>query len=143
PELINALQGKGYLSLNHGILSVSFLDERLQAIINEAAKVIFLSATDSIENLEARTGLNIEVITTGGDIPENINFIQVSDLGRNGKNRGEGQKRRVRAILDHYRQDDPDNTACIRFQSDCKDEGDETSLRHFVNSQGTNLIAGK
>ncbi|MFM7715770.1 MAG: hypothetical protein ACKO7A_24635, partial [Microcystis sp.] len=85
----------------------------------------------------------IDLISTGGNIPENINFIQVSDLGRNGINRGEGQKRRVRAILDHYRQDDPDNTAFIRFQSDCKDEGDETSLKHFVNSQGTNLIAGK
>jgi hypothetical protein len=60
-----------------------------------------------------------------------------------GINRGEGQKRRTKAILDHYRQIDPNNTAFIRFQSHCKDEGDETSLRHFVNSQGTNLIAGK
>lgn len=142
-EFIEALQGKGYLSLNHGVLSVSFVDSRLQAIVNEAAKVIFLSATDSIENLEARTGLNIDLITTGGGIPKNINFIQVSDLGRNGKNRGEGQKRRSKAILDHYRQDDPDNTAFIRFQSDCKEDDDQTSLRHFVNSQGTNLIAGK
>jgi hypothetical protein len=142
PELIDSLQGKGYLSLNHGVLSVSFLDERLQAIVSEAAKVIFLSATESIENLEARTGLTIDLITTGGDIPENINFIQVIDLGRMGINRGEGQKRRSKAILDYYRQDDPDNTAFIRFQSHCKDEGDETSLRHFVNSQGTNAIAG-
>lgn len=142
PELINALQGKGYLSLNHGILSVSFPDERLQAIINEAAKVIFLSATDSIENLEARTGLKIDLISTGGGIPENINFIQVIDLGRMGINRGEGQKRRSKAILDYYRETDPD-TAFIRFQSDCKNEGDQTSLKHFVNSQGTNLIAGK
>lgn len=142
-EFIEALQGKGYLSLNHGILSVSFPDERLQAIINEAAKVIFLSATESIENLEARTGLKIDLISTGGGIPENINFIQVTDLGRMGINRGEGQKRRSKAILDHYRETDPDNTAFIRFQSHCKDEGDETSLRHFVNSQGTNAIAGK
>ncbi|MCA2693190.1 MULTISPECIES: hypothetical protein [unclassified Microcystis] len=142
PELINALQGKGYLSLNHGVLSVSFLDSRLQAIINEAAKVIFLSATESIENLEARTGLKIDLITTGGGIPENIRFIQVSDLGRNGISRGNQQKRMVKAILDYYRQDDPDNTAFIRFQSHCKDDGDETSLRHFVNSQGTNAIDG-
>ncbi|KAB0243984.1 hypothetical protein EZJ55_00435 [Microcystis aeruginosa EAWAG127a] len=48
----------------------------------------------------------------------------------------------VKAILDYYRQDDPDNTAFIRFQSHCKDDGDETSLRHFVNSQGTNAIDG-
>ncbi|NCS30558.1 MAG: hypothetical protein GPJ18_19240 [Microcystis aeruginosa F13-15] len=143
PEFIESLQGKGYLSLNHGVLSVSFLDERFLAIINEAAKIIFLSATDSIKNLEARTGLKIDLISTGGDIPENIDFIQVIDLGRNGKNRGEGQKRRSKAILDHYRQDDPDNTAFIRFQSDCKEDDDQTSLRHFVNSQGTNLIAGK
>jgi len=142
PELIDSLQGKGYLSLNNHILSVSFLDSRLQAILNEAAKIIFLSATESIENLEARTGLKIDLISTGGDIPENIEFIQVIDLGRMGINRGEGQKRRSKAILDHYRQDDPDNTAFIRFQNDCKDEGDETSLKHFVNSQGTNLIAG-
>ena len=142
-EFIEALQCKGYLSLNHGILSVSFLDERFLAIINEAAKIIFLSATDSIENLEARTGLKIDLISTGGGIPENINFIQVTDLGRMGINRGEGQKRRSKAILDHYRETDPDNTAFIRFQSHCKDEGDETSLRHFVNSQGTNAIAGK
>jgi hypothetical protein len=143
PEFIDSLRGKGYLSLNHGVLSVSFLDERLQAIINEAAKIIFLSATESIENLEARTGLTIDLITTGGGIPENIDFLQVTDLGRMGINRGEGQKRRTKAILDHYRQIDPNNTAFIRFQSHCKDEGDETSLRHFVNSQGTNLIAGK
>jgi hypothetical protein len=143
PELINALQGKGYLSLNHGVLSVSFRDERLQAIISEAAKVIFLSATESIENLELRTGLEIASISTGGSLPSNIDFIQVTDLGRMGINRGEGQKRRTKAILDHYRQIDPNNTAAIRFQSHCKDEGDETSLRHFVNSQGTNLIAGK
>ncbi|MCZ8201769.1 hypothetical protein, partial [Microcystis sp. LE19-55.1A] len=142
PELILALQGKGYLSLNHGILSVSFVDSRFLAIIGEAAKVIFLSATESIENLEARTGLNIDLITTGGDIPQNIDFIQVTDLGRMGINRGEGQKRRSKAILDHYRENDPDNTAVIRFQSHCKDDGDETSLRHFVNSQGTNLITG-
>ena len=141
-EFIEALQGKGYLSLNHGVLSVSFVDSRLQAIVNEAAKVIFLSATDSIENLEARSGLNIDLITTGGGIPENINFIQVIDLGRMGINRGEGQKRRARAILDHYRENDPDNTAFIRFQSHCKDEDDQTSLRHFVNSQGTNAING-
>lgn len=143
PELIASLQGKGYLSLNHGTLSISFGDERLQAIANEAAKIIFLSATESIENLELRTGLEIASISTGGGIPENIRFLQVTDLGRMGINRGEGQKRRVKAILDHYRENDPDNTAAIRFQSHCKDEGDETSLRHFVNSQGTNLIAGK
>ena len=143
PELINALQGKGYLSLNHGVLSVSFLDERFLAILNEAAKIIFLSATDSIENLEARTGLNIEAISTGGDIPENIDFIQVIDLGRMGIHRGEGQKRRARAILGYYRENDPDNTAVIRFQSHCKDDDDQTSLKHFVNSQGTNAIAGK
>ncbi len=142
PEFIEALQGKGYLSLNHGVLSVSFVDSRFLAIINEAAKIIFLSATESIENLEARTGLNIDLITTGGDIPQNIDFIQVTDLGRMGINRGEGQKRRSKAILDHYRENDPDNTAVIRFQSHCKDDGDETSLRHFVNSQGTNLITG-
>jgi len=141
-EFIEALQGKGYLSLNHGVLSVSFVDERLQAIINEAAKVIFLSATESIENLEARTGLTIDLITTGGGIPENIRFIQVSDLGRMGINRGEGQKRRTKAILGHYRETDPDNTAAIRFKSHCADDDDQTSLRHFINSQGTNVIAG-
>jgi hypothetical protein len=142
PEFIDSLRGKGYLSLNHGVLSVSFLDERLQAIISEAAKVIFLSATESIENLEARTGLKIDLITTGGGIPENIRFIQVSDLGRNGISRGNQQKRRTKAILDHYRETDPDNTAFIRFQSHCKDDGDEASLKHFINSQGTNAIAG-
>jgi len=143
PEFIDSLREKGYLSLNHGVLSISFLDSRFLAILNEAAKIIFLSATESIENLEARTGLNIEAISTGGDIPENIDFIQVSDLGRNGISRGNQQKRMVKAILDHYRETDPDNTAFIRFQSHCKDEDDQTSLRHFVNSQGTNAIAGK
>jgi hypothetical protein len=114
----------------------------LQAIINEAAKIIFLSATESIENLEARTGLTIDLITTGGGIPENIDFLQVTDLGRMGINRGEGQKRRVKAIHDHYRQIDPNNTAAIRFKSHCADDDDQTSLKHFVNSQGTNAIAG-
>ena len=141
-ELIAALQGKGYLSLNHGILSVSFVDSRLQAIAKEASKNIFLSATDSIENLEARSGLEIASISTGGSLPSNIDFLQVTDLGRNGINRGEGQKRRTKAILDRYRENDPDNTAVIRFKSHCTDDDDQTSLRHFVNSQGTNAIAG-
>jgi len=60
-----------------------------------------------------------------------------------GINRGEGQKRRSKAILDYYRQDDPDNTAFIRYLSHCKEDDDQTSLRHFINSQGTNAIAGK
>jgi hypothetical protein len=141
-EFIDSLRGKGYLSLNHGVLSVSFLDSRLQAIISEAAKIIFLSASELIENLEARSGLEIEAISTGGSLPSNIDFLQVTDLGRNGINRGEGQKRRTKAILDHYRENDPDNTAAIRFKSHCKDEGDQTSLKHFINSQGTNAIAG-
>jgi hypothetical protein len=59
-----------------------------------------------------------------------------------GINRGEGQKRRVKAILDHYRQIDPNNTAAIRFKSHCTDDDDQTSLKHFINSQGTNAIAG-
>jgi hypothetical protein len=59
-----------------------------------------------------------------------------------GINRGEGQKRRSKAIHEHYRENDPDNTAAIRFKSHCTDEDDQTSLRHFVNSQGTNAIAG-
>jgi len=59
-----------------------------------------------------------------------------------GINRGEGQKRRSKVILDHYRETDPDNTAFIRFQSHCKEDDDQTSLRHFVNSQGTNAIDG-
>lgn len=142
PEFINALQGKGYLSLNHGILSISFGDERLQAIVKEASTNIFLSATDSIENLELRTGLAIEAISTGGSLPSNIDFLQVIDLGHNGINRGEGQKRRVKAILDHYQTIDSDNTAAIRFKSHCDSDDDQTSLRHFVNSQGTNAIAG-
>jgi hypothetical protein len=142
PEFINALKGKGYFSLNHGILSISFGDERLQAIAKEASKNIFLSATDSIENLEARSGLEIEAISTGGSLPSNIDFLQVSDLGRNGINRGEGQKRRTKAILDHYRQIDPNSTAAIRFKSHCADDDDQTSLKHFINSQGTNAIAG-
>jgi hypothetical protein len=101
-----------------------------------------LSATELIENLEARSGLEIEAISTGGSLPSNIDFLQVTDLGRNGINRGEGQKRRTKAILDHYRENDPDNTAAIRFKSHCADDDDQTSLRHFVNSQGTNAIAG-
>lgn len=142
PELIASLQGKGYLSLNHGVFSVSFPDERLQAIANEATKIIFLSATESIVNLEARSGLEIEAISTGGGIPENIDFLQITDLGRMGINRGEGQKRRSKAIHEHYQTIDPDNTAAIRFKSHCDDDDDQTSLRHFVNSQGTNAIAG-
>jgi hypothetical protein len=141
-EFIEALQGKGYLSLNHGVLSVSFVDERFLAILNEAAKIIFLSATESIEILEARSGLEIEAISTGGGIPQKIDFLQVIDLGRMGINRGEGQKRRSKAIHDHYRENDPDNTAAIRFKSHCADDDDQTSLKHFVNSQGTNAIAG-
>ncbi|KAB0243991.1 hypothetical protein EZJ55_00140 [Microcystis aeruginosa EAWAG127a] len=135
PEFIDSLQGKGYLSLIMVILSISFVDERFLAIINEAAKVIFLSATDRSKTFEARTGLKIDLITTGG-IPENIRFIQVSDLGRNGISRGNQQKRMVKAILDYYRQDDPDNTAFIRFQSHCKDDGDETSPKTFCQFSG-------
>jgi hypothetical protein len=152
PEFIGSLRGTGYLSLDRGKLSLSFPDDRPRAIVRAAAKNIFLSATEHPENLKRRIGDKItalyssdflDTVATGDGLPDNIDFTQVTDLGRMGKNRGDAQKRRAKAILDHYRAIDPENTTVIRFQSHAKEDGDQESLHHFVHSQGTNAIAGK
>jgi hypothetical protein len=152
PELIGTLQGTGYLSLNRGVLTLSFPDDRLRAIARAAAKNIFLSATEHPDNLKRRLGDKItalygidflDTVTTGDGLPDNIDFLQVNDLGRMGKNRGEAQKRRAKAILDRYWEIDPEKPTVIRFQYHAKEDGDRESLHHFVHSQGTNAIAGK
>ncbi|MDV3002943.1 MAG: hypothetical protein N5P05_004598 [Chroococcopsis gigantea SAG 12.99] len=162
PETIEALRGGGYLSLNYGVLTVSVADERLRTIALSTDHNLFLSATETTENLAKRLGAkpeDIETVTTGDGLPDNIDYRQVTDLGRLGISRGKQQLKRVQAILDHYKELDGDNTAIISFKPRPlrksnkrpplldKDNtsiiSDPDRLYHFVHSQGTNLAAGK
>ncbi|MDV3002927.1 MAG: hypothetical protein N5P05_004582 [Chroococcopsis gigantea SAG 12.99] len=143
PEVIEALGGGGYLSLNYGVLTVSVVDDRLRRIAAATAKNLFLSATERTEHLAKRLGVeptDIDTVTTGDGLPDNIDFRQVTDMGRLGIARGKQQSLRVEAILDHYKEIDKDNTAIISFKSHSKDDPDR--LHHYTHSQGNNHAAG-
>lgn len=141
-NLIDALNGHGYLSLAYQELTVSFPDERLIAIARATAKNIFKSATESPKLLESRLGESVEVVSCESFKTDNITFTQLIDLGKMGQQRGQRQQQRANAIIAHYKTTRGDkNIAVIRFKRHSKD--DPNALNHFVHSQGTNAAEGK
>ncbi|GFE71958.1 hypothetical protein CFPU101_45680 [Chroococcus sp. FPU101] len=139
---LDALDGRGYLNMANGELTISYPDERLTAIAHSAYKNIFLSATEFPKNLEARLGESVEVIECESPEINNITYTQVIDLGKLGQQRGKRQVERVKAIIDYIRETKgKENVAVISPKRHSSDDPD--ALNHFVHSQGTNAVEGK
>jgi len=149
PLLLQVLQGttRGNLSLHRGTLTITIPDQRHQAILQACKGVILLDGTLDPVDLALITGIPVEKITVARqrvDTPENLMIQQVSDIGRLSMQRGEDQKKRVKAIINQIKQEEPTARAIdfLKFQ----DEGmgawwrDSRGSNDFTNCQTLILI---
>lgn len=120
PNLLQVLIGqqKGALSLKQGLLTIALPDTRHLTLAQATQTTIFLDATLNRQDLALKLGCSPDkILEVRQAIPNhnNLTIIQVADLGRMGMQRGKQQQQRAAALVEHYRQLDPD-TKVIDFK---------------------------
>ena len=146
PQMLQILQGgNGYLHLQKKQLTIAYPDERLQAIARAAKGNIFLDATHQPQDLSLSLGCDAEEIhhiEQQATPPDNLEIIQVADLGRMSKQRGNDQQRRAEAIIKHFRALDP-TTKVIDFKVNEQDGAwfrDSRGVNNFTDSNTLILV---
>jgi hypothetical protein len=119
-DLVNVITtGAGALHLSFENLTITQLDARHREIAQATKGNIFLDATLSREDLAMMLGCSPEDIYLCRQRPEqggsNLTITQVNDLGRVSMQRGKDQRRRIEALVNHYREVNP-NTRVIDFK---------------------------
>ncbi|GAQ00170.1 DNA primase [Leptolyngbya sp. NIES-2104] len=110
PDLLQILDGTqsgGSLRLGYDGLTLTLPDSRHRSIVQAAKATIFLDATLHPQDLALKLGCSIDeifVCRQKTERSQNLNLIQVTDLGRLGMQRGNEQQRRADEILRHYEQ---------------------------------------
>jgi hypothetical protein len=136
PEFMDIINGgTGNLNIQYGNLTITIADYRLRAIANKSAKNLFLDATLHPTDLEMKLGAPVTVVKQSGNMPM-PKIIQVSDLGRMAKQRGNEQTRRKDAIISHIKTDNPNKIVKI---IDFK--GNEADGVWWRDSRGSNNFA--
>jgi len=111
----------GYLSINHGVLTISIPERKTIDIINGSECGVFLSATLTRERLALTLDCepdDIAVLKQIEDKGAELEIIQIPDLGRLSKQRGKRQSDRVAATISELRSQEP-NTKIIDFKKFC------------------------
>ena len=138
PEFLGILAGdRGFARIVKGELILSLPDLRTIEALKQMKFVMFLSATESVENLALKLGCkpsDIAVVRQRSPKVDNLKITQVMDLGRLGMQRGEDKHRRAMAIADFYKEQDPANTKVIDF----KRFADEDTGVWWRDSRGSN-----
>ena len=111
PELLDIVQhGTGNAHVNYQDLTLTLPDARQINVLQASKAVIFLDATLSRADTAAKLRINpteIVVIRQRKEETPNLKLIQVDDIGRLGMQRGKQQERRVNALVQHIKQNDP------------------------------------
>lgn len=136
PEFMEIINGAtGDLNIHYGTLTITIADYQLRTIANKSAKNLFLDATLHPTDLEMKLGAPVTVVKQSGNMPM-AKIIQVEDLGRMGKQRGNEQTRRKDAIISHIKTNTPNKiTKVIDFK------GNEADGAWWRDSRGSNNFA--
>ena len=136
PEFMEIINGAtGDLNVQYGTLTITIADYQLRAIANKSAKNLFLDATLHPTDLEMKLGAPVTVVKQSGDMPMAM-VIQVPDLGRMGKQRGNEQTKRKDAIISQIKTNNPNKIAkVIDFK------GNEADGAWWRDSRGSNNFA--
>ena len=124
----------GYLSINHGSLNISISEPKLIDILKESECSLILSATLTRESAALILDCEPEDIAELRQIEAEgaeLEIIQIPDLGRLSKQRGERQSGAVTAIISELRSLEP-NTKVIDFKKFLKD------MAWWRDSRGSN-----
>lgn len=136
PEFMDIINGAtGDLNIHYGTLTITIADYQLRTIANKSAKNLFLDATLHPTDLEIKLGAPVDVVKQSGNMPM-AKIIQVDDLGRMTKQRGNEQTRRKDAIVSHIKVNNPNKIVkVIDFK------GNEADGAWWRDSRGSNNFA--
>ena len=137
PDFLDIITGgtSGDLNIQHGTLTITIADYQLRMIASKSAKNLFLDATLHSIDLEMKLGAPVTVVKQSGDMPM-ARVIQVPDLDRMGKQRGDEQTRRKDAIVSHIKAKHPNKIVkVIDFKSN------EADGAWWRDSRGSNNFA--
>ena len=123
-EFLDILNGSlnGDVAIGRGQITVTIADDRLREIAVLSAGNLFLDATIHQSDLEAKLGAPVTVVKQSGVMPM-ARVIQVPDLGRMGKQRGNEQSSRKDAIVKHLKAKYPDNVVKVVDFKDYEADG--------------------
>jgi hypothetical protein len=146
PALVDVLQsGRGSIHANHQGLTITQPDWRHRLTAHAAHANIFLDATLSQEDLALKLGCapnEIKVVRQAIPPTDNLQILQVTDMGRAGMHRGGDQQKRAAAITQHYRELDP-TTRIIDFKKFAADGvwwRDSRGVNDFLETQTLVLL---
>lgn len=133
PEFMDIINGgTGNLNIQYGVLTITIADYQLRTIVSKSSKNLFLDATLHPTDLEMKLGAPVTVVKQSGNMPM-PKIIQVSDLGRMAKQRGNEQTRRKDAIVSHIKTINPNKIVkVIDFK------GNEADGAWWRDSRGSN-----
>jgi len=130
--LLKVLNGEypgATITANHGGFTITLPNDRYREIAKAAKQNIFLDATLTREDLALKLGVSPEEIFVIREKPiatPNLKIYQVADMGKLTRDRGEDQKKRVSALLNHL------DCPAIDWKAE------EREGAHFVDSRGVN-----
>jgi hypothetical protein len=141
PELVAILKGwSGSIHVDRKGLTLTFPDLRYRAVARAARGNVFLDGTLTREDLALKLGCSpaeIKVVRQATPSVDNLEVVQVTDMGRMGMFRGADQDKRAAAISSHYHQLDP-TTQIIDFKKFAADGAwwrDSRGVNDFLETQ--------
>lgn len=145
--LIRILQGgTGCIQVSHYGLILNTPNPRHRTLAHAAQCNVFLDATLSREDLALKLGCSPdEILVVRQAVPDtnNLEVIQVKDMGRMGMSRGGDQVKRTAALAGHYRDMDQEITRVIdfkRFEEDGAWWRDSRGVNDFLAVQTLVLV---
>ncbi|QUY45673.1 hypothetical protein I1H34_28020 (plasmid) [Acaryochloris marina S15] len=145
--LIRILQGSaGCIQVSHYGLILNTPNPRHRDLAHAAQANVFLDATLSREDLALKLGCSpdeILVVRQAVPVTNNLEIIQVKDMGRMGMSRGGDQVKRTAALAGHYRDMDQETTRVLdfkRFEEDGAWWRDSRGVNDFLTVQTLVLV---
>ncbi|MEM6399071.1 MAG: PriCT-2 domain-containing protein [Cyanobacteria bacterium P01_D01_bin.116] len=144
-QLIEILQGNsdGYISADSYKLVITTPDTRLVEILRAAKKVICLDATGRVEELASILGISSEQVfrckQNDTETANNLEVIQVANLGRMGISRGDDQHKRGKAVISEITKQCAKKGEGVEVVTYKKFDG---KYQWFVDSRGSNDLEG-
>ena len=138
PEFILAWVGNGAFRCEHGKLSIYTRDLRHKELSENAEFNLYLDATLSPELLKLKLGYNQPILVMEQTPPNynNLNIVQITGLGKLGKQRSDGLTNRVDALKSAL-QGKHSNLGILEWKSNAKDN----EYYHFADGRGVNRFS--
>jgi|GEM_PF-3928901 len=145
PAMIWLLEGKPSWIGNNGYVYVYKVKEEIREAIKQAKSVIFLDATADPHKISLIYDIPVQEIhhiTTIKKNTENLEIHQIKDLGKLCSQRGEEQMRRLKELIERYKEIEPSTRVIdlLKFTEDACWWRDSRGRNQFTDCKQLLLI---